>query len=249
MSLFEHDQYRLSRTREQAEVPAGFQRVHGREAERIIELAFATPQARQRLLALYREQQPHAAAQYRLERRDLLRARAWLLKLVSAESTGLLVLRRYVPPPAELPDLPELPRPPAPPPAPSTADWIEIELLDQDGEPFVGTPYSIAKGDDVVSQGGLNRFGSAYVDRIDPGQYKIVIGRTAEEEPLADTDWLVVELVHENGLAAAGERFVLTDAAGATHEGVLDAHGRVMLFDVAPGECTVAFPGLAEAEP
>jgi hypothetical protein len=244
--MFDHDRYRVLVAQGDGATPDGFERLQGAEAERVIEQAFGAPHTRERLLELYRRHAPHHGGHARFGRPDLGRARAWLLRMVQVERLGLLVLRRGVPGPGELPELPEPPSPPRPPGPPTRADWIEIELLDQDGEPFIGTPYSIAKGEDAVSAGGLNRFGSAYVDRIDPGSYRVVIGRSTSEEPLEPTDWVAFELAQENGLPIAGLRYVITDAAGADHEGALDAHGRALLFNVAPGECTVAFPDLAE---
>lgn len=243
--MIDYDRYRVLLANGEGAVPEGFERVRGREALRVLDQAFRAPRARERLVALCGRRTTGHFAYARFGEPELARVRAWLVRMVDAEPVGLRVLRRNQPSPAELPLLPEPPRSAPRPPPQAEIAWIEIELLDQDGEPFVGTPYSIAKGEDTVSQGGLNRFGSAYVDRIDPGSYKIVIGRTAEEEPVEPTDWITVELMHESGLPAAGERFVLTDASGTTREGQLDAHGRAVLFDVVPGECTVAFPGLA----
>lgn len=243
--MIDYDRYRVLLASGEGAVPEGFERVHGREAVRVIEQAFRAPRARDRLVALCGRHIPGHFAYARFGEPDLARVRAWLARMVDAEPVGLRVLRRNLPSPAELPLLPAPPRYAPRPPPQAEVDWIEIELLDQDGEPFVGMPYSIAKGEDTVSQGSLNRFGSAYVDRIDPGSYTIVIGRAGEQEPVEPTDWITVELMHENGRPASGERFVLTDASGATREGQLDAHGRAVLFDVVPGECTVVFPGLA----
>lgn len=248
--MIDHDRYRVLLADGQGAVAEGavaegFERVRGREAVRVIERALSAPHAHEWLLNLYRRNAPDHLAYPRMGAPVLVRARAWLTRMVDHEPMGIWVLRRSVPTPGLLPE-PIPVRPPGPQPSTyDEVDWIEIELLDQDGEPFIGTPFSIAKGEDVVAQGALNRFGSAYIDRIDPGSYNIVIGRATEDAPLEPSDWLIVELMYETGVPAAGERFVITDVSGVAREGQLDAHGRAVLFDVAPGECTVSFPGLA----
>ena len=52
--------------------------------------------------------------------------------------------------------------------------WIEIELLDEDGNPVSGETYSITLPDGTtVADGTLDEKGRARVDNIDPGTCKI----------------------------------------------------------------------------
>lgn len=52
--------------------------------------------------------------------------------------------------------------------------WIEIELLDADGEPVPGEPYKVTLPDgSTVAEGTLDAKGFARVDGIDPGTCKV----------------------------------------------------------------------------
>jgi type VI secretion system secreted protein VgrG len=52
--------------------------------------------------------------------------------------------------------------------------WIEIELVDEDGNPVPGEPYRITLPDgSTVADGTLNEKGWARVDHIDPGTCQV----------------------------------------------------------------------------
>jgi type VI secretion system secreted protein VgrG len=52
--------------------------------------------------------------------------------------------------------------------------WIEIELLDEEGQPIAGEPYRITLVDGTtVADGTLDEKGRARVDNIDPGTCKV----------------------------------------------------------------------------
>jgi type VI secretion system secreted protein VgrG len=52
--------------------------------------------------------------------------------------------------------------------------WIEIELLDEEGQPIAGEPYRITLPDGTtVADGTLDEKGRARVDNIDPGTCKV----------------------------------------------------------------------------
>jgi hypothetical protein len=55
-----------------------------------------------------------------------------------------------------------------------------------------------------------------------------------------------VVLLQEGNRPRAEEKYVLTDAAGTVFQGVTDKDGRVRVEDAAPGEATIAFPGLEQ---
>ena len=58
-------------------------------------------------------------------------------------------------------------------PCPKTADWVEIELVDDDGKPVPGEEYKIELPDGSVQTGTLDENGLARYDAIVSGQCKI----------------------------------------------------------------------------
>ena len=51
--------------------------------------------------------------------------------------------------------------------------WIEIELVDEEGNPVPGEEYAITLPDGSVSTGTLDEKGFARVDGIDPGTCQV----------------------------------------------------------------------------
>ncbi len=51
--------------------------------------------------------------------------------------------------------------------------WIEIKLVDEDGQPVPGEEYSIKLPDGSVAQGTLDEKGFARVDGIEPGSAEV----------------------------------------------------------------------------
>ena len=51
--------------------------------------------------------------------------------------------------------------------------WIEIQMVDEAGEPVAGEKYKIELSDGSVSQGTLGSDGKARLDGIEPGNCKV----------------------------------------------------------------------------
>lgn len=51
--------------------------------------------------------------------------------------------------------------------------WIEIELVDEDGEPVPGERYEVELPDGSVAGGSLDQNGKARIEGFDPGQCKV----------------------------------------------------------------------------
>ncbi len=52
--------------------------------------------------------------------------------------------------------------------------WIEIELLDEDGEPVAGERYQVSLPDgETVAEGSLDDKGRARIEGFEPGQCKV----------------------------------------------------------------------------
>jgi hypothetical protein len=52
-------------------------------------------------------------------------------------------------------------------------DWIEIELVDETGQPVAGESYEIITADELVASGTLDDKGCARLEGIQPGNCKI----------------------------------------------------------------------------
>ena len=55
--------------------------------------------------------------------------------------------------------------------------WIEIKLLDVDGEPVPGEPYRVTLPDGSVAEGTLDDKGFARIESFEPGNCKVTFPR------------------------------------------------------------------------
>lgn len=51
--------------------------------------------------------------------------------------------------------------------------WIEVELVDNDGEPVAGEKYEVTLPDGSVSKGALDGSGKTRIEGFEPGQCKV----------------------------------------------------------------------------
>jgi hypothetical protein len=172
--------------------------------------------------------------------RDRAQALQWALRGLGKLRT-LILWRAQLPAVAgELPEI-YVPRQSVPEPIrqPET-HWIQFDVQDQNGDPITSVPYTVKLGEQVVGAGKLDRFGTVFMDGIEPGSYRFVLGGSAE--PPIDGDFLMLELLDTEGVPFAGARYRVLDSADKVHEGALDGSGRAMLEGLEPGTCKVSFP-------
>ncbi|HEY8091833.1 MAG TPA: hypothetical protein VIF09_28420 [Polyangiaceae bacterium] len=65
--------------------------------------------------------------------------------------------------------------------------------------------------------------------------------------PEADTSWIAIELLGEDGKPIPYQSYQVTLADGSVLSGSLDNTGKAMIRDIAPGQCAVTFPDLDQA--
>jgi hypothetical protein len=178
------------------------------------------------------------------------RERAALQWAVQALDQGMLAVLWRAAPRVDGPF--ERPVPPPPPSRQSLVedilDALEIELLDQDDEPFAGAAYVVTGPDGEVRRGRLSAQGYAYIPDVPAGQYKIQFPALEDDEPPEEAELLDIELVSTEGVPLGGFAYVATFSDGSTWEGTLDENGRAHLAPVPPGDFDVVFPAL-ETEP
>ncbi len=73
-----------------------------------------------------------------------------------------------------------------PPPDPTQLHWIEIALVDDDGNPMVGEPYELQLGENEPIAGLLDGRGRARHDGIEPGSYHVTFLNLEDRAVRAD---------------------------------------------------------------
>ncbi|MDX2132070.1 MAG: hypothetical protein SFY69_08460 [Planctomycetota bacterium] len=61
---------------------------------------------------------------------------------------------------------------------------------------------------------------------------------------IPETTWIDLEMVDQDDKPVSGERYVVTDSQGRVARGTLDEKGKAHITGVAPGSCTIEFPGV-----
>jgi type VI secretion system secreted protein VgrG len=64
-------------------------------------------------------------------------------------------------------------KPPTEEEANKKTSWVEVEMVDEDGEPVAGEKYEITLPDGRVAKGTTNEKGLARIEGIDPGSCKV----------------------------------------------------------------------------
>lgn len=148
--------------------------------------------------------------------------------------------------------------------------WIEIELLDMDGNPMGGEVYWIKLPDGTVREGALDQHGRAYFGELDPGSAEIrwpdrdgdatlgdvapgqggvsssaTTGR-ADSSRAGPRDWVEIELLDMEGRPVPYERYWIKLPDGTVREGVLDERGCAFFDDLDTGQCTIRWLGRDE---
>jgi hypothetical protein len=75
---------------------------------------------------------------------------------------------------------------------------------------------------------------------------EVVLGPSSTP-PEADTSWIAIELLGEDGKPIPYQSYQVTLADGSVVSGSLDNTGKAMIRDIAPGQCGVTFPDLDQA--
>lgn len=158
----------------------------------------------------------------------------------------------------------EVEPPPGPTVAPTTPrTWIEIELVDTEGNPIPDELYWIQLPDGSVREGRLNGGGRAYFGDLDPGECDIrwpnldgeafaPLGEPAvprkrvppPKREVVKKTWVEIELVGMDGSPIPHEKYQIKLPDGETVEGELDELGFARFEELESGTCSVCFPAL-----
>jgi hypothetical protein len=228
------------------------------EAERLLRQAFAASSGvRAALVRMHaRQQNASRAAPSSVAREE--RALAWARGALALHVPGdaapsdplrLVVLYRRSP---EVAGPFELPLPVLPPARQSIPgdelSFLELELLDDDDEPFAFEPLLVTFPDGEVRRAQLDRAGYVFFSSVPPGQYTIAFPAREADGEIEEGEVLDIELISTEGVPLGGFEYLVTFADGTRASGVLDENGRARLAPVPPGDVEVVFPALDAAE-
>ena len=160
-----------------------------------------------------------------------------------------------------------------PPPAraekmatPDPRTWIEIELLDEEGQPVPYERYWISLPDGAVREGMLDGNGRAHFGDLDPGQCEVRFPRLDDEAVARPGEalrfksrvlappppakpvvtWVEIALIGMDGRPIPSEKYRIALPGGELREGVLDERGCARVDGIDPGTCQISFPALDE---
>jgi hypothetical protein len=134
-------------------------------------------------------------------------------------------------------------------------DWIELELLEMDGQPAAGEPYWVKLPDGTIREGDLDKKGFARIDGIPSGICQVKFQDTDIQEvdrttpppvvaaPIPGTlSWIEFEFTEADDVTPVPNvPYSVTLPDGAIRKGKLDDEGKVRLEDVPAGVCQADF--------
>ncbi|HMI91799.1 MAG TPA: OmpA family protein [Polyangiales bacterium] len=124
-----------------------------------------------------------------------------------------------------------------------TLHHLELELLDQEQEPYPRVGLEIDTPDGVTHAAQTDRYGYHFLDRLDSGGTCQVRAAPGPDPEALDGDWVGVALTYHDGSPVAGAAYTATPSGGPAQQGTLDESGCATLLGVA-GSCKLSFPEL-----
>ena len=133
--------------------------------------------------------------------------------------------------------------------------FIEIQLLDDKGEPVAGEAYWIRDTEGNEHTGSTDGSGKARVDGIKSGSCQVAfpdIEGGGVHQCATNVDcctppppvltFVEIKLVDDAGEPVADEDYLIICPQGTEYEGVTDANGIARVDDIIEGACKVSFP-------
>ncbi|MEM9463706.1 MAG: hypothetical protein AAGF11_56735 [Myxococcota bacterium] len=129
-----------------------------------------------------------------------------------------------------------------------TADtWIELEVVDCQGEPLAEEEYVVISPGRARRRGVTDDRGRARIEHVESGSCQVWLPRREPEDYCGAPSFVEIRLLDEDGRTPrAGERFVARFENGERTQGTLDANGTVRLDGVHEGTCALSFPDLGD---
>lgn len=126
--------------------------------------------------------------------------------------------------------------------------FIEVEILDSEGEPVAGFEVEIELPEGAVRICRTNLFGCARVEGIPKaGTCKVMLPELDPDDvpdgPRPPRSWLEFDVVDENGMPYTDLELSVECPDGEVRQVKTDAQGMVRLEGIAEGLCTITHPG------
>lgn len=144
-----------------------------------------------------------------------------------------------------------------PPPVEEVDTWLEIRLLDAEGEPVAGVPYRVTLPDGSKRHGFLNYLGKALVQNIDRrGECQVEFPGLDEKdwqpgEPPAERKeltWIEIVTKTETGEALPFTPYTLECEGGVMLHGWTKDDGVAKRADVPRGRVEITLPNVDEKD-
>jgi hypothetical protein len=165
---------------------------------------------------------------------------------------GLVLLRKIVTLQASAPDTGPALTPSQLKKLTTKTDWIEVEVVDQDGEPYTGG-YRLELANGTANEASFNEEGFFGDYDLDTGNcHLFLVDRKtpkggAAEAPAADTTFASVKLVDRDGNFLGDYRYQFEFSDGTKKEGV-SGEGEIRIQDIPSGECVFSILPDEEAD-
>ncbi|HZV00719.1 MAG TPA: hypothetical protein VFF73_28650 [Planctomycetota bacterium] len=128
---------------------------------------------------------------------------------------------------------------------PHRSGWIEVELLDEDGEPLAKEPYRITLPNGEVRTGEVNEDGRVRLDDIPEGMCQVALPEHDQDDfVFANKAWVELEILDQDGLPLAGEVYQVRLPDGTVRYGRVDEDGLARVDEIPEGDCVVMLPNV-----
>lgn len=124
------------------------------------------------------------------------------------------------------------------------SEWIEIELLDDTGRAVKDMACTVIDPDGQEHKGKTDSYGVLRIDGISKGDCTLELPTIDEDEwgPKEMIEWVVIELLDDEGRPVEDMACTIIDPDGTEHKGKTDSSGLLEINGISGGECRLTFP-------
>jgi hypothetical protein len=123
--------------------------------------------------------------------------------------------------------------------------YIEVEIVDQDGNPVAGRAYTLTLPDGTKQTGRVPTSGILHVGDLEPGSGQIDFNvddgdaQDAGDLDVDDSPYVDFQILDDDGNPIPNIAFVLQLSDGTTKDGLTDENGHAHVGNLVDGDCTL----------